>query len=76
MAALIDGERDPAVLADLARGSMRFKTGRLREALTGRFGDHHAFLLARMLSRVNAISADIATVQERIDIQIAPFAWR
>jgi transposase len=74
MAALIAGERDPGVLADLARGSMRSKTARLREALTGRFTDHHAFLLTQMLARVDAITADIATVQARIDGQIAPFA--
>ncbi len=74
MAALIAGERDPAVLAGLARGSLRSKTGRLVEALTGRFTDHHAFLLTQMLRRVDAITADIATVQERIDAQIAPFA--
>jgi transposase len=74
MAALISGERDPAVLAGLARGSMRSKAGRLTEALTGRFTEHHAFLLTQMLNRVDAISADIATVQDRIDAQIAPFA--
>ncbi len=74
MAALIAGERDPAVLAELARGSMRSKTVRLTEALTGRFTEHHAFLLTQMLRRVDAITADIATVQERIDAQIAPFA--
>jgi transposase len=74
MAALIAGERDPAVLADLARGSLRAKTERLTEALTGRFTEHHAFLLAQMLRRVDAITADVATVQERIDVQIAPFA--
>jgi transposase len=74
MAALIDGQRDPGMLAELARGSMRSKTGRLREALTGRFTGHHAFLLRQMLSRVDAINADITTVQERIDTQIAPFA--
>src|SRR5436305_4484494 len=74
MAALITGERDPAVLANLARGSLRNKTGRLTEALTGRFTDHHAFLLTQMLRRVDAITADVATVQERIDAQIAPFA--
>jgi transposase len=74
MAALIAGERDPAVLAALARGSMRSKTARLTEALTGRFTEHHAFLLTQMLHRVDAISADIATVQARIDTQIAPFA--
>jgi transposase len=74
MAALIAGERDPAVLANLARGSLRAKTERLTEALTGRFTEHHAFLLAQMLRRVDAITADVATVQERIDVQIAPFA--
>jgi transposase len=74
MAALIAGEHDPAVLANLARGSLRSKTARLAEALTGRFTDHHAFLLTQMLRRVDAITADIATVQERIDAQIAPFA--
>ena len=74
MAAMIDGQRDPVVLAGLARGSMRSKTGALREALTGRFSDHHAFLLRQMLARVDQSTADIATVQERIDTQIAPFA--
>ena len=74
LATLIAGERDPKVLAQLARGSMRSKTGRLEEAFTGRFRDHHRFLLARMLARVDAITADIAAVQARIDEQIAPFA--
>lgn len=74
MAALIAGERDPQVLAAMARGSMRSKTARLQEAFTGRFSDHHAFLLRTMLSRVDAITADIASVQERIEEQIAPFA--
>src|SRR4051795_6980194 len=74
MAALIAGERDPAALAGLARGSLRSKTARLTEALTGRFTEHHAFLLAQMLHRVDAVTADIATVQDRIDAQVAPFA--
>jgi transposase len=74
MAALVAGERDPAVLAGLARGTLRSKTGRLTEALTGRFSEHHAFLLSQMLRRIDAISEDIATVQARIDAQIAPFA--
>src|SRR5688500_9912325 len=74
MAALIAGERDPAVLAALARGSMRSKTARLTEALTGRFTEHHAFLLTQMLQRVDAVTADIATVQARIDAQIGELA--
>jgi transposase len=74
MAALVAGERDPAVLAGLARGTLRAKTGPLTEALTGRFSEHHAFLLTQMLNRIDTISADIGTVQARIDAQIAPFA--
>jgi transposase len=74
MAALIAGERNPAVLAELARGSMRAKTARLSEALTGRFTDHHAFLLTQMLARVDAVSTDIATVQARIETQLGELA--
>jgi transposase len=74
LAALIAGERDAAVLAELARGSMRSKTARLNEALTGRFTEHHAFLLTQMLTRVDAITADIATVQARIEGQLGELA--
>jgi transposase len=74
MAALIAGERDPAALADLARGSLRSKTARLTEALTGRFTEHHAFLLTQMLQRIDSISADIATVQARIEGQLGELA--
>ena len=42
--ALIDGERRPAVLADLAKGRMRAKIPDLARALEGRFGDHHALM--------------------------------
>lgn len=63
MAALIAGERDPKVLAQFARGSMRGKSERLQEAFTGRFTEHHAFLLRTMLARVDSINADIETVQ-------------
>jgi transposase len=74
MAALINGERDPKVLAELARARLRAKRGQLAEALTGRFDQHHAFLLGRMLARVDAVSADITTLEERIEVEIAPFA--
>ena len=74
MTALIAGERDPEILADLARGRMRKKTTQLHEAFIGRFNDHHAFLLAKMLARIDQLSADIADVEERTSTQIAPFA--
>jgi len=74
MAALIAGERDPDVLADMARGRMRKKTTQLREAFIGRFNNHHAFLLTTMLARIDQLGADIADVEERISDQIAPSA--
>src|SRR5664280_302411 len=64
MAALVAGERDPKVLAQMARGRMRAKTARLEEAFTGRFTDHHAFLLRTMLARIDGITADIDVVQD------------
>jgi hypothetical protein len=45
MAALVAGERDPKVLAQLARQRLRAKLSLLQEAFYGHFNDHHAFLL-------------------------------
>ena len=74
LAALAAGERNPKVLAQLARRSMRTKITVLEEAFTGHFTDHHAFLLGAMLQRVDAISADITALETRITEQAAPFA--
>jgi len=74
MKALIGGQRDPKVLAQLARTSLRRKIPMLQEAFTGRFSDHHAFLLGKMIARIEAIEADIAEVDARIEAQLAPFA--
>ena len=74
MAALIAGERDPKVLAQMARGSMRTKITRLEDAFNGHFGDHHRFLLARMLHRIDGIDADVAALDEQIETYLGPFA--
>jgi transposase len=74
MAALIAGERNPKVLAQLARSRMRGKIGALEEAFTGHFTDHHAFLLAKMLARIDGIDADLAELDTKIEAMIAPFA--
>ena len=74
LAALVAGQRDPQVLAQLARGRMRAKLAALEEAFTGRFSDHHAFLLTKMLARIDQVDADIADLDQRIDTEIAPFA--
>ena len=71
--ALIDGQRDPAVLADLARARMRAKIPALTEALTGRFSAHHAVLCRAMLQRIDQIEATIATLNAGIEVELAPF---
>jgi transposase len=74
LAALAAGERDPKVLAQLARRCMRAKITVLEEAFTGHFTSHHGFLLGTMLGRVDAITADIAALDDRIAAEAAPFA--
>jgi transposase len=74
LAALLAGERDPKVLAQLARGRMRAKRSVLEEAFTGHFSDHHGFLLAKMLARVDALDADIAELDGKLEELIVPFA--
>ena len=71
--ALIGGQRDPAVLADLANQRLRHKIPALTEALRGRFGEHHAFMARLYLDRIDAHSADIARLDARTEEAIAPF---
>ncbi len=73
MAALLAGERDAKVLAQLARSRMRGKIAALEEAFTGHFTDHHAFLLGRMLEWIDAVDADIAALDAKIEEMVAPF---
>jgi len=71
--ALVAGERAPAVMADLAKRRMRAKIPELTEALTGRFNDHHRFLVRLFLDRIDAHTADIGRLTERIEEALVPF---
>ena len=78
LAGLVAGERDPKKLAEMARSRMRPKIGLLEEAFAGlpagSFDDHHRFLLARMLKRVDQTEADIADLDTEIGEHLTPFA--
>lgn len=78
MDALVGGERDPKVLAAMARTTLRRKIPQLQEAFAGlplgMFDDHHRFLLRRMLARVDAVDADIAALDAEIGTHLDPFA--
>jgi transposase len=74
MAALIEGQRDPKVLAQMAKGQLRRKIPVLEEALQGFFTDHHATILAMMLDNVDRLSQQIGTLDQTIESAIAPYA--
>ena len=71
LAALIAGERDPQVLAELAKGRLRAKIPALRQALRGRFTDHHALLIGLSLDHTTHLEASIARLDERVDTLFA-----
>lgn len=72
--ALMAGERDPAVLAQFAYGTMRRRIPQLRQALEGRLHPHHVFLLRRILAHVDFLDASIEQVQQEIEQQLQPYA--
>jgi len=69
--ALIAGERDPQVLAGLARGRMKAKHDRLVQALTGKPDDHHAELARMLLDQIDALTGQTGKLTTRIEELIA-----
>jgi transposase len=72
--ALVDGERRPAVLADLARGRMRSKIPDLTLALEGRFDDHHALMCQLHLQHIDHLDEMIARLDAQVEQMMVPFA--
>jgi transposase len=73
-AALLNGERDPDVLAELARGTLRKKLPQLRQALVGHIQTHHLVLIGHILAHIDFLAQAIADIQVEIDCRLAPFA--
>lgn len=69
--ALIAGERDLSVMAELARGRMRSKRAELEEALRGHFLPHHSFLLTEHLSHLDYLDEAIDRVSQAIEEHLA-----
>ncbi len=66
LAAIVDGQSDVSVLADLARGRMREKRAVLEAALHGRVRDHHRFVIASHLEQIDFLDAQIASFDTQI----------
>lgn len=74
MKALIEGQRDPASLASLAKGKLKSKKEPLKDALLGRFGRHHAVMLSALLAHLDFLDMSIDALSGEIDERLRPFA--
>jgi transposase len=72
--ALVSGTKDPAMLADLAKGKLRKKIPALREALEGRFDTEHALIVSQILAHIDFLDEAIDRLSDEIEERIAPFA--
>lgn len=71
--ALLDGNLKPEEMAQLAKGALRKKMDALCAALEGRVEDHHRFLLAMQLDRLDQVEAAISKLDTRIDEKLIPY---
>jgi transposase len=72
--AMVEGERDPLVLAEMAKGRMRRKIPDLGQALEGHFDAHHARMANTILGRLDMVEKSLAELDEVIAAKCAPWA--
>jgi len=68
--AMVLGESDPSVLAEMAQGRLRSKREQLEGALTGRLGVHHRFLLESHLRHIDFLDEQIERFGQQIAVQM------
>lgn len=73
LAAIINGQHDPAELAQLAKARMRNKIAELERALTGRIKDSHRLLLKLHLEHIDDLNVKLAELEAAIDQHLGPF---
>lgn len=73
--ALMEGEQDPSVLAQMARGRLRSKQAELTAALEGQMRPHHRFLLRQWTTLLANLEQNIAEVEQEIERHMPPFEW-
>ncbi len=71
--ALLGGQTDVEVLAELARGRLRAKLPDLRKALDGRVQPHHRVLLTRILAHIDFLEESLAELQSEMGQYLHPF---
>lgn len=73
IAAIIDGETNAEVLAELSKASLRNKIPELRRALQGKLTGHHRFLLDELRRQMDFLSDQVDRVSARIEAETLPF---
>ena len=71
--ALIAGERDVEVMAEMALTRMRPKIPELQLALEGRFDDHNALMLSMHFAHIDHLSGGIDRLDLEVERELAPF---
>jgi transposase len=72
--ALAQGKATPQEMAELAKGLLRKKIPDLELALEGKLEEHHRFLLALQLRRLQAAEEDLAALEQCIQEKLKPYA--
>ncbi len=70
---LVQGQTDPATLAELAKGRLREKRALLEQALRGTLKAHHRFLLIQHLSHIDYLEEAIAKLDAEVEEHLRPF---
>jgi transposase len=73
LAALVEGQEDPAILAEYARASMRPKRPLLEQALQGRVTEHHRLLLKEHLAHIDALDERIEHLSTELRERLRPY---
>src|SRR6266700_1249840 len=73
LAALLAGETNPTVLAQLARGKMRAKHDLLVQALQGQFKPHHRVLISEQLAHIDTLDEEIERLSAEIAQRLLPY---
>ena len=73
LAAIVEGEEDPKVLANLAKGQLRHKRSALEEALQGLVGPHQRLLLATQLRHLDFLDQEIGRLDAEVAQRLSPF---
>lgn len=72
--ALVAGQASLPEMAELAKGKLRRKIPQLELALEGKLQEHHRFLLQLQQDRLDAVEKDLATLEQRIQQKLEPYA--